>query len=115
MGCSNLEDLEGIPKDVSDEVNLSYSGITYNSLKQLKGLKTERLDISYCEKLVWEKEVSGEEPENKETNQEKNGNDDQKLLTNQEPENKLLTKQEEPMKQIQQDKTSNVPARTPNP
>ena len=115
MGCSNLEDLEGIPKDVSDEVNLSHSGITYNSLKQLKGLKTERLDISYCEKLVWEKEVSGEEPENKETNQENNGNDDQKLLTNQEPENKLLTKQEEPMKQIQQDKTSNVPARTPNP
>ena len=91
MGCSNLEDLEGIPKDVSDEVNLSHSGITYNSLKQLKGLKTERLDISYCEKLVWEKEVSGEEPENNETNQE------------------------EPMKQIQQDKTANVPARTPNP
>lgn len=115
MGCSNLEDLEGIPKDVSDEVNLSHSGITYNSLKQLKGLKTERLDISYCEKLVWEKEVSDEEPENKETNQEKNDNDDQKLLTNQEPENKLLTKQEEPMKQIQQDKTANVPARTPNP
>ena len=108
MGCSNLEDLDGMPKDVSDEVNLSYTGINYNSLKQLKGLKTDRLDISYCENLVWEKEVNEEEPENKETDVEQTNKTE-------EPETKLLTKQEEPLKQIQQDKTSNVPARTPNP
>lgn len=108
MGCSNLEDLDGMPKDVSDEVNLSYTGINYNSLKQLKGLKTERLDISYCENLVWEKEVTEEEPETKES-------DIEQTNKNEEPETKLLTKQEEPLKQIQQDKTTNVPVRTPNP
>ena len=108
MGCSNLEDLDGMPKDVSDEVNLSYTGINYNSLKQLKGLKTERLDISYCENLVWEKEVTEEEPETEEP-------DIEQTNKTEEPETKLLTKQEEPTKQNQQDKTTNIPVRTPNP
>lgn len=67
-GCINLENLKGIPKDVTEEVNLSHTGITYESLEELQDLKTNRLDISYCEKLVWKKEnetetsaASGEE------------------------------------------------------
>ena len=67
-GCINLENLKGMPKDVTEEVNLSHTGITYESLEELQDLKTNRLDISYCEKLVWKKEnetetsaASGEE------------------------------------------------------
>lgn len=54
-GCENLVDLKGIPKDVTDTLDLSYTGITYDSLKDLVGLKTAKLDLSYSENIKWPK------------------------------------------------------------
>lgn len=54
-GCENLVDLKGIPKDVTDTLDLSYTGITYDSLKDLAGLKTAKLDLSYSENIKWPK------------------------------------------------------------
>lgn len=59
-GCANLVDIKGIPKDVTDTLDLSYTAIEYQSLSDLRGLKTEKLDLSYCESLTWPKEKEEE-------------------------------------------------------
>lgn len=95
-GCENLVDLKGVPKDITDELNLSYTGITYDSLKELVGLKTERLDISHCENVAWTKTPEGKAAEGKgeetKSNEEETGTNDQKLLTT---DQKLLNAPEE--------------------
>ena len=53
--CGNLIDLKGLPKDVTDTVDLSATSITYESLQDLSGLKCARLDISNCEGIQWPK------------------------------------------------------------